>query len=95
MSRTFKVWSPSEGETEQDADKITGDGARDAAELWADYKDASTVEYKIAGKGETPTVHVLHWDGPEKGKIEQFKAAGRSAPTYRARSLDEPDPEEA
>lgn len=95
MSRTFKVWNPGAGETEQDADKITGDGARDVAELWADYRDVSTCEYKIAGKGETPTVHVLHVDGPEKGKIERFKVSGRSVPTYTARSLDGPDPDQA
>ena len=94
MSRTFKVWNPGQGETEQDADTVAGDGARDAAELWAEDADARDSEFPIL-EGETPTVHVLHWDGPEKGKIERFKVSGRSVPTYTARSLDGPDPDHA
>ena len=90
MSRTFKVWNPGQGETEQDGDVITGDGARDAAELWAEDEDARDSEFPIL-EGETPTVHVRHVDGPERGKIERFRVSGRAVPTYTARSLDDPD----
>lgn len=94
MSRTFKVWNPGAGETEQDADTIAEDGARDAAEIWAEDTDSRDSEFPIL-EGETPTVHVLHVDGPEKGKIERFRVSGRSVPMYTARSLDGPDPDQA
>ncbi len=94
MSRTFKVWNPGAGETKNDADTIAEDGARDAAEIWAEDTDSRDSEFPIL-EGETPTVHVLHVDGPEKGKIERFKVSGRSVPTYTARSLDGPDPDQA
>ena len=95
MSRTFKVWNPSEGETEQDADTVAGDGASDAAELWAEDEDERDSEFTIADGDVYPIVHVRHVDGPEKGKIERFRVSGRSVPTYHARSLDEPDPDPA
>lgn len=94
MSRTFKVWNPGQGETEKDADTVAGDGARDAAELWAEDEDARDSEFPIL-EGETPTVHVLHRDGPERGKIERFRVSGEFVPTYHARPLDEPDPDHA
>ncbi len=94
MSRTFKVWNPGAGETERDGDTIAEDGARGAAEIWAEETDSRDSEFPIL-EGETPTVHVLHVDGPEKGKIERFKVSGRSVPTYTARSLDGPDPDQA
>lgn len=95
MSRTFKVWNPGEGETEQDGDTITGDGASDAAELWAEDTDERDSEFPIADGDVHPIVHVRHVDGPEKGKIERFRVSGEFVPTYTARSLDEPDPEQA
>jgi hypothetical protein len=94
MSRTFKVWNPGEGEAEQDGDTFAGDGASDAAELWAEDTDERDSEFPIA-TGQTPTVHVRHMDGPERGKIERFKVTGEFTATYTARSLDEPDPEQA
>jgi hypothetical protein len=94
MSRTFKVWNPGAGETKNDADTIAEDGARDAAEIWAEDTDSRDSEFPIL-EGETPTVHVLHVDGPEKGKIERFRVSGRSVPTYTARSLDGPDLDQA
>lgn len=95
MSRTFKVWNPGAGETEKDADVIAEDGARDAAEIWAEDTDSRDSEFPIADGNVSPIVHVLHADGPEKGKIERFQVSGEFVPTYTARSLDGPDPDQA
>jgi hypothetical protein len=85
------VWSPEDGETEDDARTFYGMSAERAVEKWAAWSDSNSADYAIVGGSEV-TVHV-RLRGLEKERAGYlmlpteelvFEVYGESVPSYSA-----------
>ena len=57
MKKTYTVWEPAAGQAKEDGRRFTADDPQHAAELWADWRDFSSLDFRIVG-GTPATVMV-------------------------------------
>lgn len=78
--RTFKVWCPDRGETQDDALVLVDIAPEYAVEEWAEQDDRDSAEYSIC-RGNEETVCVLELDTTN---IRKFLVSGEAVPSYSA-----------
>jgi hypothetical protein len=81
--RTFRVWAPDLGQTEDDAKSFKTYSAESATTLWAERYDAETCEYSIVA-GRDQQLSCLEVDS---GDVIQLTVSGESVAHYRARKI--------
>ena len=82
MNETYLVWRPEDGQSRDDARRITAGDAEQAAACWARWYDSYSADYLIVG-GTPAGVAVERPDG----EVEHFIVMGEPVPVYRARPL--------
>lgn len=84
--KTFIVWCPDLGSTQEDGDRIKALDAEFAAEKWAQIDDAYSAEYAIVGGQEREVVVVEDREGAQELR---FKVTGEAVPQYYARLVEQ------
>ena len=84
--RTYVVWEPASGQMMADGRRFTADGPQHAAELWADWSDYASNEYRIVG-GQPATVMVQDVSG---GPVCEMLVHGEQIRQYTAKLLTQP-----
>ena len=84
--KTFIVWCPDLGSTQEDGDRIQASDAEIAAEKWAHMDDAYSAEYAIVGGQEREVIVVEDRKGAQELR---FKVTGEAVPQYYARLVEQ------
>jgi hypothetical protein len=97
---SWLVWSPEDGETEDDGRVFYGMSPDRAVEKWAEWSDRNSADYSIVG-GQEATVHVRLAEGQgERAEFLRlqteeivFNVYGESVPEYTAQRVPQRPPQ--